>query len=181
MQPYIVLLRGVMPTGKNKVHMATLRSVLRDEGFEQVATYIASGNVLLHSSLALPEVEKQVADIISKRIGPKLAVIARTPEQFSQAWDESPFPTVKDHQTYFTFLADLPDQGAARQFSAQDFAPEQVQLHGDVIYTCYATKYSDSRINNSFFERQLGVPATTRRFTTVARLLQLVTQEQDAD
>ena len=40
MKTFAVLLRGVMPTGKNKVPMAQLRQVLTEAGFEGVRTYI---------------------------------------------------------------------------------------------------------------------------------------------
>ena len=56
---YVVLLRAVMPTGKNKVPMAQLREVLTQAGFENVRTYIQSGNVLLNTPLSAREVEKR--------------------------------------------------------------------------------------------------------------------------
>ncbi|WP_373809434.1 DUF1697 domain-containing protein, partial [Porphyromonas loveana] len=48
MTRYIVLLRGVMPTGKNRIpKMADLRDMLEREGFLHVRTYIQSGNIVL--------------------------------------------------------------------------------------------------------------------------------------
>jgi uncharacterized protein (DUF1697 family) len=46
---YIVLLRGINVGGKNKVPMAALRTCLEALGYARVATYIASGNVILDS------------------------------------------------------------------------------------------------------------------------------------
>lgn len=43
----------------------------------------------------------------------------------------------------------------------------------DTIYTRYATKHSDSRFTNNFFERRLKVAATTRNFNTMSRLVDL--------
>jgi uncharacterized protein (DUF1697 family) len=51
LKTYVVLLRGVMPTGKNKVPMAQLRDVLSKAGFFNVRTYIQSGNVLVDTHL----------------------------------------------------------------------------------------------------------------------------------
>lgn len=51
MNSYVILLRGVNVGGKNKIVMAELRRVLEQEGFQQVSTYIQSGNVLLQSEL----------------------------------------------------------------------------------------------------------------------------------
>lgn len=49
-----------MPTGKNKVPMAQLREVLGNAGFENVRTYIQSGNALMESGLSLKAIETQV-------------------------------------------------------------------------------------------------------------------------
>ena len=42
-----MLLRGINVGGKNPVPMARLREVLGELGYEDVVTYIASGNVIL--------------------------------------------------------------------------------------------------------------------------------------
>lgn len=49
MNIYAVLLRGINVGGKNIVPMAALRACLEGLGFSDVATYMASGNVLLVS------------------------------------------------------------------------------------------------------------------------------------
>jgi len=49
MSRYLVLLRGINVGGKNKVTMAPLRQLLDELGYSNVATYIASGNVILSS------------------------------------------------------------------------------------------------------------------------------------
>jgi uncharacterized protein (DUF1697 family) len=55
MSRYVVLLRGINVGGKNSVPMARLRAVLEELGFTGVATYIASGNVILDSTLHADE------------------------------------------------------------------------------------------------------------------------------
>ena len=53
--------------------------------------------------------------------------------------------------------------------------PDEVVLVDDIIYTLYATKYSDSKFNNNFYERKLKVAATTRNFNTMSRCVELST------
>ena len=60
MRSYLLLLRGVNVGGKNKVPMAELRKVLEGLGFENVSTYIASGNVFLDSDLSAAKVAAKV-------------------------------------------------------------------------------------------------------------------------
>lgn len=60
-----VLIRGVTPTGKNKVPMAQLRELLGvTRKFTSVQTYIQSGNVIVETELSIPETERVVHDII---------------------------------------------------------------------------------------------------------------------
>ena len=46
---YVALLRGINVGGKTLIKMADLRASLQELGFDNVSTYIASGNVLFES------------------------------------------------------------------------------------------------------------------------------------
>lgn len=76
MTTYIILLRGVTPTGKNKVPMGQLRDVLTMAGFRNVRTYIQSGNALVDTELSALETEKRIHDLIKEQIGADLVVVA---------------------------------------------------------------------------------------------------------
>ncbi|NLT96322.1 MAG: DUF1697 domain-containing protein [Clostridia bacterium] len=49
MKKYIALLRGINVGGKNKVSMKELRELLEENGFQDVVTYINSGNIIFSS------------------------------------------------------------------------------------------------------------------------------------
>ena len=66
MTTYLVLLRGINVGGKNKVPMAELRAALEGLGFENVSTYIASGNVPLDSRLGAAKVAAKIEDALPK-------------------------------------------------------------------------------------------------------------------
>ena len=66
MTAYLVLLRGINVGGKNKVPMAELRKVLEDAGFENVSTYIASGNVFLDADLSASKVADTIEAALPK-------------------------------------------------------------------------------------------------------------------
>jgi uncharacterized protein (DUF1697 family) len=79
MTTYLVLLRGINVGGKNKVPMAGLREILEELGYQDVSTYIASGNVILRSDappaaikrkieLALPRRFKLDSELIAVRV-----------------------------------------------------------------------------------------------------------------
>jgi uncharacterized protein (DUF1697 family) len=50
MRTYVALLRGINVGGKNLIRMPALKACFEDNGFDDVATYIQSGNVLFASS-----------------------------------------------------------------------------------------------------------------------------------
>lgn len=49
MKKHIILLRGINVSGKNKIQMVALRQLLNELNFQNVQTYIQSGNIVLDS------------------------------------------------------------------------------------------------------------------------------------
>lgn len=173
MNKYAIFLRGVTPTGKNRVPMAELRAALSNSGLLDVQTYIQSGNVIAKSALDQLSVQSLVHEVIAREIGADIAVIARTHGQLKRVMEGNPFPSSAASRTYFSLLAVSPATHLAEDLSQIDFSPDSVKVVNDAIYTLYATKHSDSKFNNNFFERKLKVAATTRNFNTMSRCVEL--------
>src|SRR5512139_54298 len=64
MNTYVVLIRGINVGGKNIVSMAGLRKCLEEQGFSNVSTYIASGNVILKSDKPANKVKAQIEEVL---------------------------------------------------------------------------------------------------------------------
>jgi uncharacterized protein (DUF1697 family) len=92
MNTYAILLRGVTPTGRNRVPMAELRAALTDAGLGDVRTYIQSGNVIAKSPLEQTAIEALVHQVIAREIGADIAVLARTHEEIERIVAGNPFP-----------------------------------------------------------------------------------------
>ena len=173
MRTYVVLLRGVMPYGRNKVPMATLRTILSEAGLRDVQTYIQTGNVIAKSELKRAEIETLVHDAIRERIGANISAIARTAEQFKVIFEQNPFANVDNTRVYFSLFHKCPSREQREKFLLTDFSPDTVQLIDDTLYTLYNTKHSDSKFTNNFFEKQLKVISTSRNFNTMSKLVEL--------
>ena len=173
MKNYAIFLRGVTPTGKNRVPMAELRTALSTAGLIDVQTYIQSGNVIAKSRLDQASIESLVHEVIAQEIGADIAVITRTHEQIKNVMKGNPFSLDAASRTYFTLLASTPTSPLIEELRRLNFSPDDVKVVGSIIYTLYATKYSDSKFNNNFFERKLKIAATTRNFNTLSRLVEL--------
>lgn len=173
MSTYIILLRGVTPTGRNKVPMAELRASLDQAGLRDVRTYIQSGNVIARSGLSPPRIERLVHDVIRDRFGGDLVVLARSPAYFQQAIANIRYKNPDTAKLYFTFLAAPPEPSVLADFLAPGYAPDRIEFVEDLAYVLCASGYRDIKINNNFIERKLKISATTRVYNTVAKLLEL--------
>lgn len=173
MKTWIILLRGVMPTGKNKVPMAALRSALEAAGLADVRTYIQSGNIIASSALARPALETLVHELIAEQFGGDIVVLAREATYFRRALAGNPFADEDPAKLYFTLLEKRPDPAITTAFLAPGFLPDRIDILDDMAYICCATRYSELKINNNFIERKLGLSATTRVYNTIARLVAL--------
>ena len=67
MARYIVLLRGINVGGKNKLSMKALKEALEELGYENVATYINSGNVVLDSKKSANAVGAEIEKVLPKK------------------------------------------------------------------------------------------------------------------
>jgi uncharacterized protein (DUF1697 family) len=90
----VVLLRGINLGKRNRVPMAELRDALEQEGFEDVATYLQSGNVLLSSRLGRTKVTAQVAALIRERFGVDIPIVLRTRDELAAVVELNPLSRV---------------------------------------------------------------------------------------
>ncbi|MFJ1254500.1 DUF1697 domain-containing protein [Cupriavidus sp. CuC1] len=169
----IILLRGLTPTGKNKVLMAPLRAALEEAGLKNVRTYIQSGNVIASTKLVQSALEGLVHGVIKEHFGGDIKVLVRSVPFFKDVIEKNPFKDADPAKLYFTLLSSKPDDVLLEEFHSVGHAPDQVQVIDDMAYVLCATKYSDLKANNNFIERKLKVPATTRNFNTISKLIAL--------
>lgn len=175
-QKYIALLRGVMPTGKNKVPMAQLRDILEKAGFHNVQTYIQSGNVMLESSMLPSDISVAIHDEISRQMGGDIAVVTITPSELSRIVEQNPFTVDDTANMYYVFLASPPEKGLLESLVVQDLKPTEWAIGKNVIYMYCPQTYSKSKINNNYIEKKLKVIATTRNHNTTSKLIHLSSQ-----
>jgi len=175
MNTFVSLLRGINVSGKNIIKMSELKSLLISLGFENVETYIQSGNIIFTSSL-IDELE--IAKIIEKSIKNKfnLDVPALTINQnnFQEIIENNPFSDKNPVHLYFVFLFDNPVNIPNDKLRSAVKDDENFHLIGNVIYIYLPYGAGRTKLSNNLFENKLGVKATSRNFRTVNKLSEFI-------
>lgn len=174
-QAYVALLRGINLGAHNKISMADLRTLFEAVGADDVTTYVQSGNVIFRSpdsAAALgPAVERQISD----RLGLDVTVLVRTKTQLAAVADGNPFAGRERDSTklHVTFLAEEPERERVRDLDPPPSKRDEFRVVGREIYLHCPDGYGRSKLTNAFFEKRLGVAATTRNWKTVTKLAEL--------
>ena len=96
MNTYITLLKGINVGGHKKVPMAELRESLTKSGFQNVQTYIQSGNVMLQSKIGdISTIEIGIEKTIKDDFGFEVSVLVKTRKELQCIFDNSPFEEEK--------------------------------------------------------------------------------------
>ena len=170
MKKYIVLLRGINVSGKNKLPMAELRTLLIDLGFKNVQTYIQSGNIILESDEGKSVICNKIKDGIQTKFSYDIPVIARTIPQFKKAIASYPFPTENTKIAAFVFLS---KKVYETKIDINNIDNDQYLIDNDMIYIYCETGFAKTKLSNNLFERKLNVRATIRNYNTALQLLEL--------
>jgi uncharacterized protein (DUF1697 family) len=176
---YISMLRGINLLGHKRVEMARLRVMCEGMGFEQVRTYINSGNVVFKTGRSAPAgLSKRIEERIVAEFGFTASVITRTAAELGRAIDGNPF--VKESRSdpskvFIAFLEQAPKAAAIEKLRARASKAEQVHCSGGrEIYAYYVDGMGKARLlTHGVLERVLVVGATMRNWNTVSRLYEM--------
>jgi len=171
---YISMLRGINVGGHKRIKMDQLRKSLDALGFEQVKTYIQSGNVVFKTRRTSPAaLSKKIEERIVKDFGFSASVISRTAEEMSKMIAENPFLKqrgIDPAKLHVMFLSELPAPTALKKLAEVTVAPDQRQCSAREIYFYLPNGVSKSVLWNSPVDRILAVVTTTRNWRTVNTL-----------
>ena len=168
----IALLRGVTPTGKNRIpSMACLAGLLTDAGFSQVRTYIQSGNIILNTALEDGETAALIHRVIRDGIGADLAVIIKDVPQLMTSARENPFCGGWDlSRVHLVFTNDVIDEGKLKILLDADYGDEMLRRGSECLYMYLPRDAVKKRLNTNYLEKRLGITATMRKLSVVSHL-----------
>ncbi|MDR1247572.1 MAG: DUF1697 domain-containing protein [Clostridiales Family XIII bacterium] len=137
MTKYISLLRGVNVGGKNKISMPELKTAFEKRGFENVVTYINSGNILFDSDLGLQEAKAACENLIEAGFGLNIAVGVITAGHLTDALDHAPEWWNRDADSRHNAIFAIPPATAEEIRAAVGEAKpeyESISCYGSVIF-----------------------------------------------
>jgi uncharacterized protein (DUF1697 family) len=153
---------------RNRVAMPALRELFEELGFRDVETYVQSGNVAFGSAKKPDAVA--IAKRIERDLGARSPVLIRSGADLAKVATTNPFPAAAAH---VTFLEDRPKGAAVNAVDGAAFAPDEFSVVGRDVYLHCPNGYGRSKLNNAFWEKQLGTVATTRNWKTVTAMRDL--------
>lgn len=170
MPTYVALLRGINLGARNKIAMADLRELFAALGCENVSTYVQSGNVVCTSSKQADELTRAIERRIADDLGLDVSVLLRTKAQIAKVKAGNPFDPEGSH---VTFLAEKPAAARVRELDPDRSPGDEFRVNGREVYLDCPNGYGRSKLTNAYFEKRLGVAATTRNWRTVTELARL--------
>lgn len=179
MPMHIAFLRAINLGAKRKFPMAELRALLEKAGFEEVETYIQTGNVRLRSPLRSHlRLAERLEALFEADRGFAVPTVVVSPAELRQVYDdaqtlESPSDAhAQAVRRYVTLLRDEPTPAAAAAVEALSDAEETAWVRGRAVHLWFRDGYQNARIGNARIEKLLGVPGTTRDLKVIATLAQ---------
>jgi uncharacterized protein (DUF1697 family) len=167
---YAALLRAVNLGARNRVAMADLRALVEELGGKDVRSYVQSGNVVFRHPGGAARIVTALEQAIAREFDLEITVVVRSAAQLARVVQANPFDPAG---LYVSFLASAPRRAAVRELVKADHGPDRIAVKGKEVYLCLPGGYGQSRLNNAFLERKLGVRATLRNWRTVTAVAEL--------
>ncbi|MCK0161541.1 DUF1697 domain-containing protein [Allomuricauda sp. F6463D] len=174
---YIALLRGINVGGQKKMKMIELRAVMAEEGFQNVKTYIQSGNIVFDCDETNQEkLENIIVNAIWQHFGFNVTTLVIKYDKLKRIVQSNPFTSVNYvEKRYYVMLKRPPEDLLVKDFKELHFPNEDFHLTDTCVYLLCNEGYGKAKLNNNLIEKKLNVEATTRNEKTMKKLLQMST------
>ena len=170
---YLILFRGV--GGKTQLPVATLREKLTKAGFENVATYINSGNAIVRSRMSRRQVIATIAELSRKHFDFDKAIFAPTLAEWDDVIARNPFVKTANSaptSVHAALLEGAPKQEDVERIRALAVKGEDLKVIEGVAYVHTPNGFGTCKMAEKF-DKWIGVTNTARNWNTVLKLAEL--------
>jgi uncharacterized protein (DUF1697 family) len=177
MTTYISMLRGINVGAQKRMSMETLRGIYMDLGFMNVRSYVQSGNVVFESqAVSRSELVKCIEARIEQTCGYHVEAFIRQADEFQRILMGNPFLLVRNEdpsKLHVSFYYQSPSETLLNKLTAPSGTADELVRDEMAVYLFCPNGYGKTKLSNSFFERKLGIPVTTRNWNTVNALYRM--------
>jgi uncharacterized protein (DUF1697 family) len=169
-ETYAALLRGVNVGGRGKLPMPALVKAFESLGYENVRSYIQSGNVVFRSTVTNPgDLSTGLERLLSEQFGLETRVLLRTHSELEAIAAGSPF----GEAVHVVFLDGTPQPTAVAALDPDRSPGDRFEVAGREIYLSLTSGAGRTKLTLDWLERRLGVAGTQRNWNTVLKLVEL--------
>lgn len=177
MTTHLALLRGINVSGHNMMKMEALKIALDNIGFQNVVTYIQSGNVFVDSDEEnAPAVGFKIKQEIFKTFGHEVPVVVISKIDLENCFKNNPFLKEKNldiKKIYVAFVSMSLKNDSINDLKMSQLKPDEAHIDENRIYIKYAVGAGKTRFDQKYIEKKLNVTATIRNWNTVKQLLKI--------
>jgi uncharacterized protein (DUF1697 family) len=175
MPRYIAFLRAINVSGRN-VKMEYLRLKFEELGFNQVETFIASGNVFFESpTLDEPDMVNRIQTRLAESLGFQVPTFLRTDQQLASiaqyTYTAIPeFNSNSGRALNVAFLSTQPNEDAISKLFSLKNETDNFIVHKREIYWLCQKKQSESTFSNAVLEKTMRCQSTMRGIETIQKM-----------
>lgn len=181
MKKYVALLRGINVSGQKIIKMAELRDSLVKLGYQNVETYIQSGNIVFQTAgKSQVQLQTEIHDNIQETFGFDVPIIVYSAAEWKETFENNPFVNERDEdiaKLYVTLLSEEPSREHFKELINFREWPEEMILKGRNLYIFYTRGAGQSKLDLNTIERKLKVNGTSRNWKTTTKLMQMLDNE----
>jgi uncharacterized protein (DUF1697 family) len=174
----VAFLRGIN-VGGHKVSMSALKSEFEELGFEDVATFINSGNVLFSASGKADALELRIEERLEPSLGYEVPTFVRTAAEVARIAKYEPFKGKGEEAYQVGFLKKALSPAARKAFLALATEKNPLRARGRETYWLTPGGMMQSEVEGKDIDKAIGQVTTLRHINTVRRLADKLAADAD--
>jgi uncharacterized protein (DUF1697 family) len=184
---YVAFLRAVNVGGKGLLRMADLVDAGTAAGCGNVRTFQAAGNVIFEAPpTRVAAIARRLQQQVSALLGVEAGLTIRSVEDLRAILRAAPFGALTADRAlklYVVFLLAAPRRKVAYPIGNEKEALEAIGARPTEVFVVSRRKPRGLMYGfpNAFVEDALGVPATSRGWSTVAKIVERATRQTTSD
>ena len=167
MTAYVALIRAVNVSGTGKLPKEDLKAMGEACGFDNVRTFINSGNLLFTSELAEGRVKKRVEEKLADYFGKPVPAYVRSATEMAETVKHDPFADDAPNRRFAHFIDEKPVKAMIDE--ARDVQRERLALGPRLIYVSYGEGIGKSKLKLPAIKQ-----GTARNMNSVAKIAELL-------